>query len=210
MLKIEINGESIELTEDNLSDVQEKINALTPVQEPVETVNPADELQAQLDVKDAEIDSLKAVNNSLKTQLADKSEAQLSEEKINSEIEARLALWEIAQPVLKLEKINTAWTQKQIKQNALCGLLPNLSEKINSANDVYVDALWDAQADLMSLKTNEVEETSEEVVDEVEAPSIKENQTEDVIKNEVQNSAQPKQNWFEKKMAQRQKLMYRN
>lgn len=208
MIKLEVNGESIEVTEDNLPTVQDKINALTaPVEAPkVEVIN-TEALQASLDVKDAEIDSLKAVNNSLTEQLADKSKAQLSEEKINSEIEIRLALWEVAQPVLKLEKINTAWNQKQIKQNALCALLPNLSEKINAATDVYVDALWDAQSDLMAAKS-EVVNTEDE---EKEEPSIKEEKTEDVIKTEVQNSSQAKKNsWFERKMQQRNKLMNRN
>jgi hypothetical protein len=99
--------------------------------------------EARLDAQSAQIESLQAELVQVKLDAAAATQA---------EVTARLALWAIAQPILKLDAIDASMTQDDIKKEAVKALFPNLAEKIDASDDVYVNTLWDIRDSVTAVK----------------------------------------------------------
>jgi hypothetical protein len=101
--------------------------------------------EARLDAQSAQIESLQAELVQVKLDAAAATQA---------EVTARLALWAIAQPILKLDAIDASMTQDDIKKEAVKALFPNLAEKIDASDDVYVNTLWDIRDSVTAVKVD--------------------------------------------------------
>ncbi len=101
--------------------------------------------EARLDAQSAQIESLQAELAQVKLDAAAATQA---------EVTARLALWAIAQPILKLDAIDASMTQEDIKKEAVKALFPNLAEKIDASDEVYVNTLWDIRDSVTAVKVD--------------------------------------------------------
>lgn len=101
--------------------------------------------EARLDAQSAQIESLQAELVQVKLDAAAATQA---------EVTARLALWAIAQPILKLDAIDASMTQDDIKKAAVKALFPNLAEKIDASDVVYTNTLWDIRDSVTAIKVD--------------------------------------------------------
>ncbi|MGL5076332.1 MAG: DUF2213 domain-containing protein [Waterburya sp.] len=116
--------------------------------------------EARLDAQSAQIESLQAELNQVKLDAAAATQA---------EVTARLALWAIAQPILKLDAIDASMTQEDIKKGVVKTLFPNLAEKIDASDAVYINTLWDIRDSVTAVRVDGA--PSDTVLDDVLKPS---------------------------------------
>jgi hypothetical protein len=124
-----------------------------------------DALQAKLDAKDAQIEAL-----------TEQLDSRMDSNQIGSEITARLALWAIAKPLLKVDSIDANLSQLEIKQAILKVVYPKLDAKITDGNETYVNTLWDVYGDSKSVeetKADTQEAKTDAVLEDIQASTTK-------------------------------------
>jgi hypothetical protein len=95
---------------------------------------------------------------------------------IGSEITARLALWAIAKPLLKVDSIDANLSQQEIKQAILKVVYPKLDAKIADGNESYVDTLWEIYEDsnpVVETKADTQAAKVDAVLEDIQASTTK-------------------------------------
>lgn len=127
-----------------------------------------DVLQAKLDAKDAQIEAL-----------TEQLDSRMDSAQIGSEITARLALWAIAKPLLKVDSIDANLSQQEIKQSILKVVYPKLDAKIDAGNESYIDTLWEIYEDSAPVAETKVDNQpvvkADAVLEDIHASAAKTN-----------------------------------
>lgn len=124
-----------------------------------------DVLQAKLDAKDAQIEAL-----------TEQLDSRMDSNQIGSEITARLALWAIAKPLLRVDSIDPNLSQLEIKQAILKVVHPKLDTKIADGNEIYVNTLWEIYEDSKPVEENKAEAQAaktDAVLEDIQASTTK-------------------------------------
>jgi hypothetical protein len=124
-----------------------------------------DALQAKLDAKDAQIEAL-----------TEQLDSRMDSNQIGSEITARLALWAIAKPLLKVDSIDANLSQREIKQAILKVVYPKLDAKIADGNEIYVNTLWDIYEDSKPVEGTKADTQADKVdavLEDIQASTTK-------------------------------------
>jgi hypothetical protein len=125
----------------------------------------ADVLQAKLDAKDAQIEAL-----------TEQLDSRMDSNQIGSEITARLALWAIAKPLLKVDSIDANLSQQEIKQAILKVVYPKLDAKITDGNETYVNTLWEIYEDSKPVEETKADAQAtktDAVLEDIQASTTK-------------------------------------
>lgn len=124
-----------------------------------------DVLQAKLDAKDAQIDAL-----------TKQLDSRMDSNQIGNEITARLALWAIAKPLLRVDSIDANLSQLEIKQAILKVVHPKLDTKITNGNEIYVNTLWEIYEDSKPVEENKSDAQAaktDAVLEDIQASTTK-------------------------------------
>ena len=130
-----------------------------------------DAAKKELDVVNAKADSLTAANESLTEQVNAKLDASDVQAQVSAGVNELLAVWEIAKPILKVDSIDTSLSSVDVRKNTLKAVYgDSMATKIDSASDVYIDALWDSLPTVLEAQSTANQKTdSKEVINEVVA-----------------------------------------